>query len=37
MKLNVGLIGKGKWGKIVKQKLSILSNLKFTCGKKKDY
>lgn len=37
MKLNVGLIGKGKWGKIVKKKLNVLSNLKFTCGKKKNY
>jgi hypothetical protein len=37
MKLNVGLIGKGKWGKIIKKKLNILSNLKFTCGKNKDY
>ena len=28
MKVNVGLIGKGKWGKIVKQKLNIISNSK---------
>jgi hypothetical protein len=37
MKLNVGLIGKGKWGKIVEQKLNVVSNLKFTCGQKKNY
>ena len=37
MKLNVGLIGKGKWGKIIEKKLKLISNLKFTCGKKKDY
>lgn len=37
MKVNVGLIGKGKWGKIVKQKLNIISNLKFICGKNKNY
>jgi len=37
MKLNVGLIGKGDWGKIIEKKLSALSNLKFVCGKKKNY
>ena len=37
MKLNVGLIGKGKWGKILKKKLKVTSNLKFTWGKRQDY
>ena len=35
MKLNVGLIGKGNWGKIIEKKLNTLSNLKFVCGKNK--
>jgi len=37
MKLNVGIIGKGNWGKIIEKKLNALSNLKFVCGKKKSY
>ena len=34
MKLNVGLIGKGKWGKKIRIKLNNLANLKFVHGKK---
>ena len=37
MKLNVGIIGNGKWGKIIEKKLNLISNVKFTLGKKKDY
>jgi len=37
MKLNVGLIGKGKWGSILKSKLSEIANLKFVLGKNKNY
>ena len=37
MKKNVGLIGKGKWGLILKSKLSKISNLKFTVGKKGNF
>lgn len=37
MKANVGLIGKGKWGKIIKSKLIKISNLKFSAGKKENY
>ncbi len=33
MKINVGLIGRGKWGRIIKKKLTLLSNLKFVIGK----
>ena len=34
MKINVGLIGKGKWGQKIKKKLNRLTNLKFISGKK---
>ena len=37
MRANVGLIGKGKWGNLIKSKLEKISNLKFISGKKKDY
>lgn len=37
MKLNVGLIGKGKWGKKIKVKLNNLAYLKFVNGKKSNY
>ena len=37
MKINVGLIGKGKWGSKIKNNLSQISNLKFVCGKKQEY
>ena len=37
MKKNVGLIGKGKWGLVLKSKLLKNSNLKFVCGKKTNY
>jgi len=37
MKLNVGLIGKGKWGSILKSKLTEIANLKFVLGKNKNY
>ena len=37
MKSNVGLIGKGKWGSLLKSKLIDISNLKFVIGKKKNY
>ena len=37
MKINVGLIGKGKWGLKLKSKLIKNSNLKFVCGKKTNY
>ena len=37
MKLNVGLVGKGKWGSILKSKLSEIANLKFVLGKNKNY
>ena len=37
MKLNVGLIGKGKWGSILKSKLFEIANLKFVLGKNKNY
>ena len=37
MKINVGLIGKGKWGLKLKSKLIENSNLKFVCGKKTNY
>ena len=37
MKLNIGLIGKGKWGIKIKQKLQKLANVKFVCGKNFDY
>ncbi len=37
MKFNVGLIGKGKWGSLLKSKLTDISNLKFVLGKKKNY
>ncbi len=37
MKANVGLIGKGKWGKIIKSKLIKISYLKFSVGKKENY
>ena len=33
MKINVGLVGKGNWGKKIENKLINLSNLKFVCGK----
>ena len=34
MKINVGLVGKGKWGKKLKKQLDELTNLKFFYGKK---
>ncbi len=37
MKNNVGLIGKGRWGKILKKKLKKLANLKFIHGRKNSY
>ena len=37
MKVNVGLIGKGKWGRILKSKLTDIANLKFVSGKKNNY
>ena len=37
MIINVGLIGKGKWGSKIKSKLKKNSNLKFICGKKNNY
>lgn len=37
MKKNVGLIGKGKWGSLIKSKLSKLAHLKFVLGKNKDF
>ena len=37
MKINVGLIGRGKWGLKLKSKLIKNSNLKFVCGKKTNY
>ena len=37
MNVDVGLVGKGKWGLKVKSKLIKISNLKFICGKKKNY
>lgn len=37
MKINVGLIGKGKWGQKIKKKLNKLANLKFIYGKKNNY
>ena len=37
MRTNVGLIGKGKWGNLIKSNLKKISNLKFISGKKKDY
>ena len=37
MKIDVGLIGKGKWGLKLKSKLIKNSNLKFVCGKKINY
>ena len=37
MKIDVGLIGKGKWGLKLKSKLIKNSNLKFVCGKKTNY
>ena len=37
MRVNVGLIGKGKWGRILKLKLTDIANLKFVSGKKNNY
>lgn len=37
MKIDVGLIGKGKWGLKIKKKLNKFANLKFIYGKKNDY
>ena len=37
MKINVGLIGKGKWGSKIRNNLIKISNLKFVCGKKDEY
>ena len=37
MKISVGLIGRGKWGSLLKSKLIDISNLKFVLGKKKNY
>ncbi len=37
MKKNVGLIGKGKWGSLIKSKLSKIARLKFVSGKSKNY
>ena len=34
MKVNVGLIGKGRWGRNIEKKLKVLANLKFVSGKK---
>lgn len=34
MRVNVGLIGRGKWGKNIEKKLKVLANLKFVYGKK---
>ena len=34
---NVGLIGFGRWGKILAKKLSNVANLKFICNSKDDY
>ena len=34
MKINVGLVGKGNWGRKIENKLINFSNLKFVCGKK---
>ena len=36
MKINVGLVGRGKWGKNIKKKLISLTNLRLVCGKNKD-
>jgi len=35
--MQVGLIGKGYWGKILLPKLEKISNVKFVCGSKDDY
>ena len=35
--IQVGLIGKGYWGKILLPKLEKISNVKFVCGSKDDY
>ena len=35
--MQVGLIGKGYWGKILLSKLKNISNVKFICGSKDDY
>jgi hypothetical protein len=37
MKKKVGLIGKGKWGSLIKSKLSTLANLEFVFGKNKNF
>ena len=37
MKINVGLIGKGKWGQKIKKKLNKFTNIKFICEKKSSY
>ena len=37
MRVNVGLIGKGKWGSVLKSKITDIANLKFALGKKDDY
>ena len=35
--MQVGLIGKGYWGKILEQKLERVCRLQFVCGSKDDY
>jgi predicted dehydrogenase len=35
--MNVGVIGKGYWGKILLSKLEKISNVKFVCGSKDNY
>ena len=37
MKKKVGLIGKGKWGTLIKSKLSRIANLKFIFGQNKNF
>ena len=36
MKKKVGLIGKGKWGSLIKSKLSTIANLEFVFGQNKN-
>jgi len=36
MKKKVGLIGKGKWGSLIKSKLSTTANLEFVFGQNKN-
>ena len=37
MKIDVGLIGKGKWGLNIKNSLNKISNLRFIIGKNDDF